>query len=118
MEKKELTKAAKYEAENYIPLSIKDVYLDSQIVEPVYDHKDYLEVLLSALPKKTVDPYVEVLAKAGLKPVALELESQPTVRAVVKDQLSPTPLLIIDLGATRTSFIIFSGHSIYTPAIW
>jgi len=50
--------------------------------------------------------------------LALEIESQATARALVKNQVSPFPLLIVDLGATRTSFIIFSGYSLrFTSSI-
>ena len=118
LEPEELKSAVKYEAENYIPLPIEQVYLDFQIVKPVYNHLDHLDVLIAALPKKTIDPYVQVLKKAGLKPLALEIESQATARALVKNQVSPFPLLIVDLGATRTSFIIFSGYSLrFTSSI-
>jgi len=112
MKKQELAEAIKYEAENHIPVPIKEVYLDFQVVEPVYGRKDYLEVLITALPKKTVDPYLEVLKKSELKPLALEIEAQAIARALIKNQVSPVPILIIDIGSARTSFIIFSGHSL------
>lgn len=117
MSEEDLKSAVIYEAENYIPLPIEDVYLDSQIVPPV-DHLKELEVLIAALPRKTVDPYVSSLKKAGLKPLFLEIESLAIARALVKDQMSASPLLLIDLGATRTSFIIFSGRSVrFTSSI-
>ena len=112
MKKQELAEAIKYEAENYIPMPIEKVYLDFQIVDPVYDHKNYLEILIAALPKKTVDPYLEVLKKSELKPLALEIEAQAIARVLIKNQVSPVPILIIDIGPARTSFIIFSGHSL------
>ncbi len=118
MEEEELAGAVKFEAENYIPLPIEEVYLDFQLIKPVYNHLDHLDVLIAALPKKTVDSYVKFLRKAGLKPLALEIESQAIARALVKNHVSPFPLLIIDFGATRTSFIIFSGHSLrFTSSI-
>ncbi len=118
MKKEELEKAVYFEAENYVPLPIDQVYLDSQIVPPVYDHLDHLDVLIAALPKKTVDPYVSVFKKAGLIPCALEIESQAIARCLIKNGVSPFPVLLIDLGLTRTSFIIFSGYSLrFTSSI-
>jgi len=108
----DLKSAVIFEAENYIPLPIEEVYLDSQIVEPVVDHLDHYDVLISALPKKMVDPYVECFKAAGLKPLALEIESLSIARSLVKDELTSSPVLLIDLGATKTSFIVFSGHSL------
>ncbi len=118
LKEEEVKEAAKFEAENYIPFPINQVYLDSRIVKPVSGHLDHLDVLIAAIPKTTVDPYVFCLKKAGLVPLALEIESQATARALVKDQVSTFPLLLLDIGATRTSFIVFSGRSIrFTSSI-
>lgn len=118
MVNQELEGAVRFEAENYIPLPFEEVYLDFQKVQPLSDHLDHIDVLLAALPKKTIDLYVSSLRKAGLVPVALEVESQAISRAIVKGEISPFPVLLIDLGATRTGFIIFSGHSLsFTSSI-
>lgn len=112
MPQEDLKSAVIYEAENYIPLPIEEVYLDSQIVKSVVNHLEHFDVLIAALPKKTIDPYLSCLRKAGLLVRALEIESLSLARALVKNEVSPYPLLLIDLGATRTSFIVFSGYSL------
>ena len=112
MSAEDLKSAIVYEAENYIPLPIEKVYLDFQVVPSINNHPDYLEVLIVSLPKKTVDPYISCFKKAGLKPKILETESLAISRALVKNQVSTTPVLLIDLGATRTGLIIFSGKSL------
>jgi type IV pilus assembly protein PilM len=118
MKEEELERAVLFEAENYIPISVDEVYLDFQVVQPVVDHLDHIDVLIAALPKKTVDPYFNSIKKAGLQPKAFEIESQAISRAIVKNELSPFPVLLIDFGATRTSFIIFSGYSLrFTASI-
>jgi len=114
----DLKSAVIYEAENYIPTPIEEVYLDYQIVPPVYDHLDHLDVLIAALPKKTVDPYLSALKLAGFVPKVLEIESLAIARALIKNGITTQPILLIDLGATRTSFIIFSGQSLrFTTSI-
>ena len=118
LSEEDLKSAVIYEAENYIPLPIEEVYLDSQVIPPVYNHLDHFDVLIAALPKKTVDPYLSVLKMAKLEPVSLEIESLSISRALIKGEVSAFPVLLIDLGATRTSFIIFSGHSLrFTSSI-
>ena len=118
MKEEQLRGAVRFESENYIPLPIEEVYLDFQIVQPLYNHLDHTDVLIAALPKKTVDPYVASIKKAGFIPLVLEVESQAISRAIIKKEVSPFPALIIDLGATRTSFIIFSGCSLrFTSSI-
>lgn len=119
MTEEEAKQAIHFEAEKYIPYSINDVYLDCQqvIIENAPQEKTY--VLLVALPKKTVDQCVKSLKLAALKPIALEVESQSTIRAVLdekKEKFPPT--LILDMGATRTGFIIFSGKALrFTTSI-
>ena len=112
MEEAEVKKAVYFEAENYIPLPTEKVYLDAQIVKPVLGNLDHIDVLIVALPKKTVDSYLTSFQKSGLEPLVFEMESQAVARSLVKGEKSLEPLLLIDLGATRASFVIFSGHSL------
>jgi len=117
MEQEELKTSVPFEAENYVPFPIEKVYLDFQII-PSSKQSDHFNILIAAIPKKTVDPYVSCFKKAGLIPTALEVESQSIVRAVVKNEISPFPLLIIDFGRSTTSFIVFSGYSLrFTSSI-
>ena len=114
----DLKSAVIYEAENYIPTPIEEVYLDYQIVPPVYNHLDHFDILIAALPKKTIDPYLSSLKLAGLEPKVLEIESLAIARALIKNGITTQPILLIDLGATRTSFIIFSGRALrFTTSI-
>lgn len=118
LSEEDLKSAVIYEAENYIPLPIEEVYLDFQIVPPIYNHLDHFDVLIAALPKKTVDPYISCLKKANLKPLALEIESLAIARALIKNETAVSPLLLIDLGETRTGFVVFSGNSLrFTSSI-
>ncbi|MFH1575357.1 MAG: type IV pilus assembly protein PilM [Candidatus Nealsonbacteria bacterium] len=111
MTEEEVKKAVYFEAENYIPLPIESVYLDSQIIS--YDRTaNKLNVLIAAAPKIMIDPYLSSLKKAGLQPVVFEIESQAISRALVEKEMSKEPLLLVDMGANRTSFIIFSGCSL------
>lgn len=113
MSKEELKTAVYFEAENYIPFKIEDVYLDFEIIpsESGYSGEN-TNVLVAAIPKKIVDSYVSCAKKAGLCSAALEIESQAISRAVIKNNISPSPVLIVDFGKSRTSFIIYSGYSI------
>lgn len=113
MEESELKSAIIFEAENYIPLPINEVYLDFQIIPPIKENANHLDVLIVAMPKKIVNSYVYCLKKAGLIPLIFEIESQAIARALVKNEISLSPIVLIDFGKTTTDFIVFSGHSIY-----
>lgn len=118
MKKEELESAVRFEAENYIPHAIEKVYLDFHVVKPFHNHIDHTDVLLAALPRTMVDSYLEVLEQAGLTVKVLEIESLAISRALVAKETAATPILLVDFGATRTSFVIFSGHSLrFTASI-
>lgn len=113
LEKEELKTAVYFEAENHIPFKIEDVYLDFEVMQPDDGYSgNSVNVLVAAIPKRIIDSYVSCVKKAGLVPMAFEIESQAISRALVKNGISEYPVLIIDLGRSRTSFIIYSGHSI------
>ncbi len=112
MKKKEVEKAVYFEAENYIPMPMEKVYFDCQAIPSFNPSPDHLEVLIAALPKKTVDAYLEVFQKSELKPLSFEIESQAVARALVENETSQEPLLLVDLGASRTGLALFSGQSL------
>lgn len=117
MSEEDLKSAVFFEAENYIPLPTDQVYLDFQVISCQPELKKQ-EILLAALPKKIVDLYLYVLKSADLEPIAFEIESQAICRSLIKGGKSPFPILIVDLGATRTSFIIFFKDSVrFTSSI-
>jgi type IV pilus assembly protein PilM len=107
----ETKKAVLFEAENYIPFSIENVYFDSQILKNITSKK-HTEVLLAALPKTTVDPYVEACKLANLIPVSFETESQATARAVIGGGRTKDPIFIVDIGATCSNFSVFQGDGL------
>lgn len=118
MAEDDLKSAIIYEVEQHIPLSLEKVYLDFQVIPSVHDNLDHLDVLIAALPKETVDSYTFCLKEANLKPLFLEVESLAICRALIKDEITTYPVLLIDLGETKTGFIIFSGHSLrFTSSI-
>jgi len=111
MKEEEVQKAVYFEAENYIPLPIEKVYLDSQIIS--CDTKaNKLNVLIAAMPKTIVDLYISSLKGATLEPVALEIESMSISRALVKENTDSQSLVLVDLGENRTSFSIFFDQSL------
>lgn len=96
-----------------IPLSLKEAYLDWQVIENEKSNSDEIGVAVAATPKIVVDSCVMVLEKAGLTPIALEIESQAIVRSLIEKPNSlQTAVFIIDIGLERSSFIIFDRNSI------
>jgi len=112
MDAEQVKEAVKWEAEQHIPMNINDVYLDWQIVDVGGKDIPHQDILISAVPKRLVDGYISMLKKCNLVIKSLEVESVAVSRALVQNLETNEPILLVDLGATRTSFIIFSGTAL------
>ncbi len=109
-----LEEAVKFEAEQLFPIDINESCLDWQILSG--KDKKSLEALVAAVPKKIVDSYSSLLKKAGLIPIAAEIESIAIARSLINEMQSARPILIIDLGRDRTSFIIYKNRAVQFTA--
>ena len=108
----ELEKSICFEAENHIPIPLQEAYFGYEVIEPLVDHLDHCDILVAAAPRKIIDGYARVLRAVGLAPIAFETESLSISRALVNNWLTVNPILLIDLGATKTTLMIFSGRSL------
>lgn len=139
----DIAKAIPWEVEGVIPLSVDKIFFDYEVIPehadahrstpagpaapsnraapipaPSTPRPPHRDVLLTAFPREIVESYDTVLRKAGFWPIAIELESQAISRAIMHDAINAKPVIIIDIGATRTSFIIFAGGSLlFTKSI-
>lgn len=111
MEESEIQNAVRYEIEQNIPLSLNETHYDWQIMGESSAKLDHQDILVAVAPKSIVDPYNELIRSAGLMPRVFELESIATSRSIVKDLKTESPTLIINLGSTQISFVIFSGEA-------
>lgn len=115
MNEAELEGAIPWELEQDIPVPVDQVYLDWQIINEGIDKTD---ILVMATPKDYVDILISSLKLAGLKPAALELESQATARSLVSADDANSAVLILDIASLQTSFIIVEkGILQYTSSI-
>lgn len=137
MSDKELKEAIKWAAETEIPLRLDELYLGWKIIERHTNiqpnSKEHIDVLLVASPKEIVDNYVNFLKDLNLTPILMEIESNLVVKSLInfqkadehlrtnrqRQKISKTTatltevLLILDIGASRTNFIIFNGKTLY-----
>ncbi|MBI2459046.1 MAG: type IV pilus assembly protein PilM [Parcubacteria group bacterium] len=103
------------EIEKHVPLELNEIYYDWQIIEELADK--YL-VLIGAAPKDIINQYTQMLDEAKLSPLALEIEPIAICRSLLKEELAAAKTSasqnygIIDLGASHTSMIFYSGGTI------
>ena len=115
MPESEIEGALPYELEQDIPIPIDQVYMDWQIIE---EQSDALQLLVAAAPKNYVDSLIASLHIAKLVPVAMELESFATARALIGAENLTKQVLVVDASTTQTSFIILKKGIIeYTSSV-
>ncbi len=103
--KRELDDAIRFEAEQYIPLPIDELYLDYTST-PKDDGQ--LDVLVVAVPKKIVDSYMKFFDIVGLEVSALETTISAASRIIaVAENSSDIPTILIDLGSLSVDLTVY-----------
>ena len=114
----DIANAIRWEIENQIPLPLNEVNYDYEVIDPVHDDQDHLDVIITAFPKEILNMYVRVIRAAGMTPYAIELESQSLVRACAPSLCDTEAKIVLDVGRTRTSLVIYAaGAILYTSTI-
>lgn len=106
MTKEELKNVISYEAEQYIPLSMDQVVLDFEILgEFEEEGQKKIEVLLVAAKSDLVDRHVELVRRAGLHPVIIDVDAFALGNASERSygKLAGETVSLIHLGAKITT---------------
>lgn len=101
----ELSKAVKYQADQYIPMPIDQVRLDWTVLGPGKTENEQL-VLLVAAPNNTTEKYLQIFEKAGLELVALEADVTALSRAVLTPDAGHVVMLDIGSLASTVSLVV------------
>ena len=107
------------EIEKHIPIPINEMYYDWQIIKTLDDKQ---LVLIGAAPQDIVSQYANLLKEAKYSIVALEIEPISICRSLLTEEAagiggqSEKNYGIIDIGAKRTSMIIYSKNTILFTA--
>ena len=116
-EETNLAEAIGKEAEHHIPLPLAEMYFDWQIIRnPFYQEEpDKIYILVGACKKNVTDQYTDLLEKADLVPLTLEIEPVAIARSLIKEEgseIANFAQIIIDLGAIRTGLTLFDHGTI------
>lgn len=107
------------EANQYIPYPIEEVSLDFEVIGPVKDNPEMVNVLLAASRTENVDMRVAALDLGGLTARVMDVEAfaMENAFALIADQLAvgrDALVAMIDIGATMTTLIVLkNGRTIY-----
>ncbi|MBI5874452.1 MAG: type IV pilus assembly protein PilM [Deltaproteobacteria bacterium] len=120
MTEAELAESIQWEAEQYIPFPMADVYIDFQILGADTEGRGQMEVMLVAVKKDVINDYTNVIKEAGLIPVIVDVDSFALENMFEMNYaIAPAEnIAIVNIGATITSInILRGGVTIFTRAI-
>ena len=108
------------EANQYIPYPLEEVSLDFEVLGPVKDNPEMMNVLLAASRTENVEVRVAALDIGGIvaKVVDVEAFAMENAFRLVADQLSvpkDATVAVVDIGATMTTLsVLRNQRTIYT----
>lgn len=118
MSEKELRNAISFEAEQYIPIPLKEINFDFQILDPDPMDKDKTNVLIVAAKHTVLNKYVGILRKAGLVPRAMEPETISIGRILGDTVNKPSASIILNIGTLDSQIIVsYRGFVRFTRSI-
>lgn len=111
MKEEEVEQALKWELEDIIPLPLKEVNYDWQILRTM---SDKVLVLVSAAPKILIEKYLHLFELSGFELVSLETEALAITRALSTYAAygGEKTKMIIDFGSNATDIIIVKNEEI------
>ena len=123
MPEEELEKQIKFEAEQYIPFDINDVYLDFHILTQkgqLAEGQTEMEVLLVATKKDKLNDYANAVREAGLTPTIVDVDAFAIENMYCANyDVSPAELTaLVNIGASVMNInILKGGMSVFTRDI-
>lgn len=114
LQPRDLEAAVRLEAEQYIPVPINDLYVDSSVIR---ETEKGMEVLAVATPKKVIDSYALFAKVLGLEVVSVETTTSATSRLFVQAEQSSEPTVLLDLGSLSADITIYDDGLVVTGTV-
>ncbi len=112
MPEKELVQAVRWQAEEHLPYSLDEVYLDFQVFGRGRTKGEETSVILVGVKKETIDNHLDILKKAGIIPQMLDVN--PFALFNMFEFSHPHELediALVEMGHSTTCLLIFEGAS-------
>ncbi len=105
LSREELAQSIRFQADKYIPMAIDQVKLDWAVIGDAPGGEEQ-EVLLVAAPNNIAHKYLNIVQKAGLELMALEINPIAQARSLVSSKTPDVCVLIIDMGVNASDLAI------------
>lgn len=100
------------EAEQYIPFDISEVNIDYQILGETETGSNQMSVILVAAKKEMISEYINLVQMAGLNPCIIDVDAFALQNIFEANyDLTDENVVLIDIGANKTSLNILKSHS-------
>ena len=100
------------EAEQYIPFDISEVNIDYQILGEAETGSDQMSVILVAAKKEMIGEYINLVQMVGLNPCIIDVDAFALQNIFEANyDLTDENVVLIDIGANKTSLNILKSHS-------
>lgn len=106
---KTLADAVEIEVDQYIPIPMSALYVDYEIIER---SKEYLTVIMSAVPRTLIDNVLAAVASVGLEAVMVEPGVNAVARVLEATEEGHLTTLIVDIGPASTDIAVLDGGAI------
>ena len=123
--KKDLAEAIHLEAKKFIPIPLKDVILNWQILDDSStnsslikkdDASNNYKILLTAAPKNIVNKFINIFKAAGLELITLDIESFAIIRSLMGSD--PSITMICNIGNSISSvYVVKDGIPVISRSI-
>ena len=107
---RELTQTVKYEADQYVPMSVDEAKIDFAVLGISPNDAKKAEILLSSTDNAYAESVMESVEQLGLNVIAQEPEPIAMVRALAPVGVQDARM-IIDLGETSTDLVVMHQGS-------
>ncbi|MDQ3123949.1 MAG: type IV pilus assembly protein PilM [bacterium] len=115
LSRKELRDAVYFEAEQYIPIPVDDLYLDYVMAQKKGEDQ---ELMVVAVPKAIVDSYMKFFELIGIEVCALETTISAASRMISATENShDVPTILIDLGQLAVDITVFDKNLVVNGMI-
>lgn len=111
---KELKESVDAEMQQYIPVSLDELYTDYSVTSRT---KEFTNIHTVAAPRHIVDSYVDLAYILGLEPILVETTMNAASRLFQHDTHSDLASVIIDFGAESSDISIFDNAVLVTGTV-
>lgn len=112
----ELEESIQWEAEQYIPFDIRDVYIGFSVLAPRTD-QGQMDVVLVAAKRDMIDDYTAVARDAGLEPIVVDVDAFAIQNAYEVNYgfLDHETVVLLDIGnSVVTMNVVTGGITMFT----